>query len=382
MRIGNRMSLKNSTLVKALGVLAGIAVLALAVAWLSGVFREKVEPGRVEAEGEPLGDRPTDIVHEIVETEMAEVTGTLRATRRTQVSSNILATILEITVGAGDAVETGDVLVRLDDRDLKARLEQARQAVVAAEADLQQTRADYERFKGLAEDDVVSQQEFGQKEAAYKVARARVDQARESVREAETLLSYSVIRAPTGGVVVDKLAEAGDTATPGRPLLIFYDPSAFRLEAAVPEGLASKISVGDSLDVRLEVLEMTLEGEVEEIVPQAEIASRSVLVKVRVPREEGMVEGMFGRLLIPSRELVRYCAPESAVREVGQLKFLDVVAEDNAVERRQVTLGDHREYGRVEVLSGVEPGERVVLHGPAPPPFPVEGVTLKRSDLP
>lgn len=376
------MSLANSTLAKAFGALAGLAVLAVGVAYLSGVFREKVEPGRVEADEERLGDRPTDIVHEIIETEMAEVTGTLRATRRTQISSNILATILEITVSSGDEVEAGEVLVRLDDRDLKARLEQARQAVVAAEADLQQTRADYERFKGLAEDNVVSQQEFGQKEAAYKVAQAQVDQAREAVREAETLLSYSVIRAPTEGVVVDKLAEAGDTATPGRPLLNLYDPSAFRLEAAVPEGLASKIALGDSLDVKLDVLETTLTGNVEEIVPQAETASRSVLVKVRVPKEPGMVEGMFGRLLIPSRERVRYCAPESAIREVGQLKFLDVVVEDDTIERRQVTIGDHREYGRVEVLSGVEPGERVVLHGAPPPPFPVEGITLKRSELP
>lgn len=376
------MSSATSTATKVFGALIGLAVLALAVAWLSGVFREKVEPGRVEAEEERLGDRPTEIVHEIVETEMAEVTGTLRATRRTQVSSKILATILEIPVRAGEEVEAGDVLVRLDDRDLRARLEQARQAVVAAEADLQQAKADYERFKGLVEDQVVSEQEFGRKEAAYKVAQAQVEQAREAVREAETLLSYSVIEAPTDGIVVDKLAEAGDTATPGRPLLNLYDPSAFRLEAAVPEALAADLSVGDTLEVRLDVLETTLEGTVEEIVPQAETASRSMLVKVRVPNEEGMVEGMFGRLLIPSRERVRYCAPVSAIREVGQLNFLDVVGEDDTVERRQITLGDHTEYGRIEVLSGVEPGERVVLHGPPPPPFPVEGITIKRSDLP
>jgi hypothetical protein len=107
-----------------------------------------------------------------------------------------------------------------------------------------------------------------------------------------------------------------------------------------------------------------------------------VLVKVAVPKSESMVEGMFGRLMIPSRELVRYCAPESALREVGQLKFLDVVNEDDTIERRQVSLGDHREYERVEVLSGVEPGERVVLYGPPPPPFPAEGITVNRSDLP
>ncbi len=369
-------------LFKAIGGLFGLIVLALGVAYLSGMFRDKVDPGTVEVEQSELGDQATDIIHEIVETEMAEVTGTLRATRRTQVSSKILATILEIRVRAGDRVNEGDILIRLDDRDLRSRLEQARQRIAAADADLARAEGDYERFKGLVEDEVVSRQEFEQKEAAWKVAQAQVEQARESANEAGTLLSYTVIKASSAGIVVDKLADPGDTATPGKPLLNLYDPSAFRLEAAVPEGLASSVGIGDRLEVRLDAPGQSLPGIVEEIVPQAETASRSVLVKVAVPMSEGMVEGMFGRLLIPSNERVRFCAPESAIREVGQLSFLDVVNEDETIERRQVTLGDHREYERVEVLSGVEPGERVVLYGPAPPPFPVEGVTVDRRDLP
>jgi membrane fusion protein, multidrug efflux system len=370
------------TLIKAGGWIVGLVALGLGVAYLSGMFRDKVPPGTVEAEHRTLGEQPTDIVHEIVETETAEVTGTLRATRRTQVSSKILAAILEIRVRAGDRVKAGDVLIHLDDRDARAKLEAARQGVAAAQADLERTRADYERYRGLLDEEIVSRQEFDQKEAAYKVAEAQLRRAREGVSEAETLLSHSVIRAPGDGVVVDKLAEAGDTATPGRPLLNLYDPAAFRLEAAVPEALASGLRLDDALDVRLDVLGATLGGRVEEIVPQAEAASRSVLIKVAVPREDGMVEGMFGRLLIPSRERARFCAPESAVREIGQLRFVDVVDAQGNLQRRQVTLGEHREYGRVEVLSGLEPGERVVLYGPAPPPFPVEGVTVRRSDLP
>jgi membrane fusion protein, multidrug efflux system len=369
-------------LTKAGGWIVGLLALGIGVAYLSGMFRDKVVPGTVAPEHRTLEGQPTDIVHEIIETESAEVTGTLRATRRTQVSSKILASILEINVRAGDRVKVGDVLVRLDDRDARAKLEAARQGVAAVQADLERARADYERYRGLLGEGVVSQQEFDQKEAAFKIAEAQLRQAREGVSEAETLRSHSVIQAPADGIVVDKLAEAGDTATPGRPLLNLYDPSAFRLEAAVPEALASSVRLDDELEVRLDVLERTFTGSVEEIVPQAEAASRSVLVKVAVPREDGMVEGMFGRLLIPSRQRVRYCAPESSIREVGQLRFVDVVDDQGVLQRRQVTLGEHREYGRVEVLSGVEPGERLVLYGPPPPPFPVEGVSVRRSDLP
>lgn len=371
-----------SFLLKTGGILVGLIVLVIGVAYLSGTFREKVEPGTAAAEHRELGDLPTDIIHEIVETETAEVSGTLRATRRTEISSKVMASILEIRVRAGDRVNAGDVLIRLDDRDPRARRDQARQAVAAAQADYARAEADHARYAGLLKDGVISQQEYDQKEAAFKVARAQLEQAKEGVVGAEAQLSDTVIRAPGAGIVVDKLAEAGDTATPGRPLLNLYDPGAFRLEAAVPEALASSVKLGDRPQVRLDVLDKTLEGQVEEIVPQAEAASRSVLVKVGVPQEPGMVEGMFGRLLIPSRDRVRYCAPQSAIREIGQLHFIDVVDEKSELQRRQVTLGEHREFGRVEVLTGVEPGERVVLYGPAPPPFPVEGVTIRRSDLP
>jgi hypothetical protein len=62
--------------------------------------------------------------------------------------------------------------------------------------------------------------------------------------------------------------------------------------------------------------------------------------------------------------------PISAVREVGQLRFVDVVTSESTIERRQVTLGEHSEMGRIEVLSGLEAGEVVLLHGPPPPPIP------------
>ena len=77
----------------------------------------------------------------------------------------------------------------------------------------------------------------------------------------------------------------------------------------------------------------------------------------------GLVEGAFGRLMIPGRDRVRLCLAKSAVREVGQLRFVDVVRDGGALERRQVRLGEHDRLGQVEVLSGLDAGERVVLHG-------------------
>ena len=355
---------KGLTAIIALASLVGILV------WMSGGFRHKIHPGTVEIKPRLADGLTTDSVHAIVEMETTEVVGTLRAERRTAVSSKIMATIAEIAVRAGDKVTKGQVLVRLDDRDLRARLEQAKKAVEAAVAGAEQAEADLKRFQSLFKDKVIARQQLEQQESRYKVAQAEQKRAEEATRETEVALSYAIIESPTDGIVVDKQADKGDTATPGQPLLVLYDPSALRLEAAVRETLATAIHVGDRLRVRLDALDLDLEGRVDEIVPQAAAATRSVLIKVAVAKQPKMVEGMFGRLVIPTRERQRYCLARSAVQQVGQLRFVDVVTSGGVIERRAVKLGEHSEYGRVEVISGLKPGETVVLYGVSPPPFP------------
>lgn len=351
-------------------ILVSLGVLLLLILYMSGAFHSKIEPGTVEAAREVVGEQPTDVVHRIIDTEQVEVVGTLRAERRTEVSPKIMAAVEQVNVRAGDRVEKGHVLVRLDDRDAKAQLEQANQTVIAAEANLDNSSKAFQRQKNLLAQNAGTKEDYDAAEAKYKVAQADLKQAREAVNGAKANLSYTVIEAPISGIVVDKLVDVGDTAAPGKPLMAIYDPSAFRLEAAVPEALSADISIGKKLKVKLDALDKTVEGDVSEIVPQAETASRSFLVKVHVPDDPRMVEGMFGRLLIPTRKRVRFCVADTAVRKVGQLRFVNVVGKDGTLERRQVTLGEHSEMGRVEVLSGLDAGERVVLYGPPPPPMP------------
>jgi len=355
----------------ALITLAAVAVLVVVLAWMSGAFHEKVQPHLVAVEPRRADGRPTDVVHEVLETETTEAVGTLQAERRTAVSPKIMATIAEINVSAGDRVKRGQVLARLDDRDLQSKLAQAKKAVEAAEAQAKQAEVDLGRMRSLYQSRVASRQQFDQAEAQHKVAQAQLNGAREAVREAEVALSYTVIQAPSDGVVVDKQADAGNTAAPGQPILYVYDPTALRLEAPVRESLATKLKVGDAVPVRIDALDLEVPGRIDEIVPQAAAASRSVLVKVAVPKKDNMVEGMFGRLVLPTVARRRFCVPVAAVRAVGQLRFVDVVTTGGAVERRAVQLGDHSEFGRIEALSGLQPGEEVVLYGPPPPPMPL-----------
>jgi len=351
-----------------LTTIIAIAVLVVILVWISGGFRSKIEPGSVAAESRRADGLTTDTVHAIIERETTEVVGTLKAEHRTDVSSKIMAMIADITVRSGDKVTKGQLLVVLDDRDLQARLAQARKTVEAAQANARQTAADLERFREVLKAGAMTRQQYDQQEAAYKVAQANLEGAQQAVREAEVALSYTKIEAPTDGVVVEKHADKGDTATPGKPLLTIYDPTALRLEAPVRETLATNLHVGDTLRMHMDALD--LEGRVDEIVPQAEAASRSVLVKVSVPRNSKMVEGTFGRLIIPTGERRRFCMPLSSVVRVGQLTFADAVTTGGVIERRPIQLGEHSEYGRVEALSSLKAGETVVIYGPKPPPLP------------
>ena len=351
------------------GLKTGVAllVMVLLMLWMAGVFGTKIEPGRVEGQvtKAPQG-APRAVVQAVTVPVIEEAAGTVQAERKTIVSARIVAVIREVRVRAGDQVSQGDLLVVLDDRDLIAKEQEARRAVEAAQAARTKTEADYRRGSQLIASGVISRSELDEVEMAFKVADADLERARQALRAAEVALSYAEIQAPVSGRVVDRLADPGDTAMPGKPLLSLYDPTALRMEVPVRESLLSGLAVGQSLRVRLGTEAEVIDGTIDEIVPQAEAGSRTFLVKVGLPRRQGMYTGMFGRVLIPAGQRERIVVPAAAIERIGQLDFVDTVDPDGAVSRRLVTLGAPAGDGNVEILSGLRPGEVTLLRQTAP----------------
>lgn len=344
------------------GVFLVSTILLVAVLlWFAGAFEEKIPPGEQPLTARTHAGEPVSRVHLVRERVIETSVGTVQPAQHTEISSLIPATIREIRVNAGSVVSQGDVLVILDSRDLQARVDQARQAVTAAEADARRAAAELNRYRGLMDQSVVSQSEFDGVESAARVAAAEVERAQRALEEALVGLTHAEIAAPIDGQVVDRLAEPGDRANPGAPLLTLYNPAVLRLEAPVREGLATTLQVGQPLLVHIDALNLDLGGAVDQIVPQSEIGSRSMLVKVRLPPTQGLYRGMFGRLQIPAGERDRLCLDARAIEAVGQLEFVHVVREDGGIERRLVVTGEHGEGGMVEVLSGLASGETVVL---------------------
>jgi RND family efflux transporter MFP subunit len=347
-----------------LPIVVGMALLVLVVAWMAGVLDEKIEPGREEAATQRFASEGAEIykIKEVEKAYIEEAVGTLKSAKRTEISAQVLAPIDRIYIGAGQTVAEGDVLVELDRRAMQTRLDQASANFVAAQASVQRAENDYNRAAKLIEKRVISQAEMDQTRADLQVAQANLKHAKQAVSEAEVMLSYTTIRAPKAGMIVDRLAEQGDMARPGEPLLILYDPASLRLEVPVMEKTAINLKVGDRLVVQIDALNnRRYEAVIDEIVPLAEATSRSLLVKVKLPPSRELVEGMSGRLLIPGETRRHLCIHTDAVQTIGQTNFVEVVGEDGKLERKFITVGRYGMPKYREVLSGLEAGDRVLL---------------------
>jgi len=345
----------------AVGFAVVVVVLILA---LAGVFHSKIGDRGSAAgpsAGRPIGGARLVEARVVRRPATEAAVGTIRAVHETAVASKLLAKIVEVNIQAGQAVSRDEVLVRLDQEDLHARLEQAEAAVVAARAARDQAQVEHDRVADLVERKMAAPIEFQRVETALKSARAELDRAEQMRREAETILSYATIRSPIDGIVVDKRVEVGDTVAPGQVLATLYDPTRMQLVASVRESLAHRLSVGQAIGVKVDALDKACEGSVSEIVPEAEAASRSFQVKVTGPCPPGIYSGMFGRLLIPLDDEELLVIPRSAVRKVGQLDLVDVVVGET-LQRRIVQVG--RVLGdNVEILAGIRVGERVATRG-------------------
>jgi RND family efflux transporter MFP subunit len=321
---------------------------ALALAFLITGCSEK-EPGAASLPALPPAAVQITTVEPQRHVATEDLVGTVRAKTRAIIEARLSGRIEEMRVAAGQTVQRGDLLARLDARESQARLDRA-----LAERD--QAESDSKRFTSLLAQQAVTRQEFDSVAARRRVANA-------AVAEAETMLGYADLTAPFDGMVTRKLADVGDLASPGKPLIEIENPAALRLEAAVPEALMSRLSLGAKVAVSIPALDRQFEAQVSEIEPAADPHSRTFLVKIDLPPVAGLRSGQFGRVAVPIAETSILRVPASAVIQRGQLEMVFVAANQKA-QMRLVRTGK-RIGSDVELISGVSAGEQIVTDGAA-----------------
>lgn len=337
-----------------------VAAILLLMLWVTGTFHRGTVEGKTQAlPAERTENLSTAMVAAQTWPVVFEATGTVRAEQLATVTSRVVASVLAVRVAAGRRVASGETVVLLDDRDMRRRVDQAREAVHVAEANLAQAQSDHHRDKALFDQKVIPAYEFEHTETSLKTADATLRRLQQAQQEAEVALSYSAIRSPFAGVVVDKLAEVGDLAAPGKPLFSIYQEGRLWLEAAVPEEMVSRIRLGSPVTVRVDACGRLLQGTVAEVVPSSDPSTRTVAVRARLKDSRNLIPGMFGRLLIPAEDEKVLAVPASAVIRAGQLTMVDVV-QAGRVQRRSVQLGRAAEDW-LEIYSGLEAGEVVVV---------------------
>jgi RND family efflux transporter MFP subunit len=293
-----------------------------------------------------------------------EASGSVRPWVRVAPGTKILGRVERVAVREGDRVAQGDLLAALEKRDLEAAVEQSRAAVAMAEANLENAQAQHRRMEELHGRGSATEKNLEDARAAWRVAGAALEQARAKLAAAEVTLGYAEIRSPVAGWVVSKHVEAGDMAAPGAPLFVVEDLSRVKVVLEVPETEVVGLNAGDAATVRVDVLERSWEATADRVVPSGDRASRTYEVQLVLPNPEGTLKsGMFARARFARGTRQAQAVDRSSLVRRGQLDGLFVVSDDGLARLRWVRVRP-LEGDRVEVLSGLSPGERYVL---APP---------------
>ncbi len=329
-----------------LSIGVAVAMLVLGMAACS----EKIDPG-VTPKGEHGAIKaPVATAELTVQPFFYEAVGTVTARTSSTISSKLMGVVRSVHVQEGDMIKKGDLLVTIDQRQVRAQLEQAlANAEVAAK--------EYQRYQRLLKEQSASQQEFDRAEARHREAQAAVAAARVSQKDA-------TVRAPYEGRVVAKSINPGDLASPGTPFLTIEQKGLFWTELVLPERHIQAVAGGLQVNVSVPALgDRKIAGEVSRIVPSADARSRSFQIKVAMPQGLDLKSGMFARVAIPLGGSGMLLVPETATVAQGQLTGIYKVDEGRIARYRLVRTG--KTYGdRLEIVSGLKAGERYVSEVP------------------
>lgn len=319
-----------------------------------------------------------------------EAPGTVQSATSAEIAARVMAPVVAVPVREGDVVKRGQLLIQLEERELAARQaaarssvdeaaaarEQATRGLAAAEAEARVATRTFERYQFLQKEKSVSPQEFDEIEgkhaaaqAALAAARARQKQAEAAgaraesdSRAAEAVAGYARITAPFDGVVVRRSVDPGAMASPGMPLLVVEQVSAYRMEATLPAGFEAPRR-GQAARVALDTLPgRSFPATVAEVEAGADPSSQTVRVRLDLPRDAALRSGLFGRAWFARGERAALLVPREVVVERGQLHSMYVLDAEKIARLRLVTLGATLGE-RVEVLSGLQEGDRIAVPG-------------------
>lgn len=314
---------------------------------------EAIEPA---APSEAVAEGSTLLVASLSRPALLEATGTAEPWAEATVSTRLMGSVIEVAVREGDRVHQGQVLVRIDARDLEAKGTQVAAGLAEAEAHRALALSQAERMRALFADEAAPRAQLDAAEAALAAAEARVRAGQAAAAELESVRSYASVRAPFDGLVTARMVDPGAFAAPGAPLVTVQDDSRLRLSVRAAPAAVRGVARGDT--IRGAVEGVAAVARVEGVVPAPGGNLYTVNATVE-NHDRRFLAGSAATLALPGGQRLSILVPLSAIVREGDLTGVRVVGSAGP-ELRWIRLGSTG-ADSAEVLAGLRDGERIVV---------------------
>jgi membrane fusion protein (multidrug efflux system) len=294
-----------------------------------------------------------------------ETVGRLAPNREVTLATEVGGRVKEYSVDVGDRVETGQRLVSIDPRDYLLALEEARANIAVAQARLEAATKAHDRSKALLPQKAISRDTYDKYEAEYKSSKASLAQIRALVDIVEERVKKTRIKAPFSGLVAARLIEKGQTVGVGTPVMTLVDLDVLRARIHVAECDYVRVDRDDPVMVTVEAFpEKSFKGRIDRIGVKADERTNTFDVEILIDNPDLFLKaGLTARVRIttdvtPDTLLI----PQRTVLYREDRREVFVAGRDNVAERRTIKLG-RTEGSLIQVLEGLEPGDRLIVTG-------------------
>jgi len=327
--------------------------------------------------------------------------GRLQSRNRIVIASQINGFAVSVRARAGDVVSAGQLIATLDSRDADSQKAASQAGIAEAEAALEEARngekaaasmrdaskassdlaaSTLARYQKLLESRSASPQELDEvrsrrdaaaadllaRETVLAGAKDRIRQieakiagARAGGRRVDVLVSWTEIKAPAAGRIVERSVESGSAVFPGSPLFVLETLASPQVLADLPASLVKHLKLGIEVSVRISGAQEPVHGRISEIVPLSNASAHTVQFKVDLPAGVAALPGEYARVELRAGTRSALLVPTGAIRETGQITGVYVADASGKARMRLVKTTPH-DASRTEILSGLEPGERYV----------------------
>ncbi len=277
--------------------------------------------------------------------------------------ARVMANIQELKVQESDGVKKGQILILLDNKDIEAKMAQARAAEVAAKAQEWQAKKAFERAEKLKAKKAMTEAKWEAAKAGVDAAEAMVRKAEAALSELKTMQGWFKITAPIDGRVLQRFKDPGELALPGQPILSIYDPGRLKIRIGIPENLRTKVQIGQLYPISVDG-GTQVQGRLSRVLPLADARTGTITVELDILQPGALQPGLLAQMAVSLGKRKALTVPASAILKVGQVEHVHLVVRgriENQVVRTGKTHHIPGQEDQVEILSGLEQGEEVVL---------------------